>query len=45
MNGKKKVLWFTEIQLGVLDEIVKKTGDSNSKIVRDALALYLKSLR
>jgi hypothetical protein len=45
MDGKKKVLWFTSPQLDVLNELIKITGDSNSKIVRDALAMYLKSLR
>ncbi len=38
--GKKKVLWYTHEQLEIMEELIKITGDSQSKIVRDALSMY-----
>ncbi len=44
-DGAKKVLWFTAIQLQVLNELVALTGDSNSKIVRDGMKMYLDTIK
>ncbi len=44
-EGSKRTLWFSKEQNDVINELKEITGDANSKIVRDALNLYMKQVK
>lgn len=43
--GLTKTLYFSDKQVEWIEELVKLTGDAQSKIVRDAMELYALSLK
>jgi len=44
-ENKAKLLWFTVEEIDELNQLKEITGDSNSRIVRDAINVYLTQLR
>jgi len=44
-QGKKKVLWFNDSQLELLEMIKEITNESNSLIVRKSMSLYYDTIK
>jgi len=44
-TATKRTLWFSKEQNATTYELCKLTGEAASKVVRDALELYLKSIK
>ena len=40
----KKIIWFTEAQMVLLEELKNMTGYGNSLIVRESMKMYAENL-